>query len=83
VGDYAQPGALFRLMNAGQKEQLFSNLADAMQGVPERVIARQLVHFYEADPEYGLSLARKPGLKMEICAAWAKLSLAELIEKTA
>jgi hypothetical protein len=30
-------GTLFRLMNNSQKEQLFSNLAEAMQGVPERI----------------------------------------------
>jgi len=33
-------------MNDSQKEQVFGNLAKAMQGVPERIIARQLVHFY-------------------------------------
>ena len=25
-------------MNASQKEQLFSNIAEAMQGVPERIL---------------------------------------------
>lgn len=35
--DYKQPGALFRLMNPSQKEQLFNNLSDAMEGVPERI----------------------------------------------
>ncbi len=32
--DYTQPGNLFRLMNDSQKEQLFSNIAEGMQGVP-------------------------------------------------
>jgi catalase len=81
--DYTQPGNLFRLMNASQKDQLFSNLHDAMQGVPERILARQLVHFYKADPDYGRGVAAKLGLEMEKFAAWAKLSLPELIEKTA
>jgi catalase len=81
--DYSQPGALFRLMNASQKEQLFSNLAAAMQGVPERIIVRELVHFYKADPEYGRGAAKKLGLDMEKYAAWAKLSLQDLIKKTA
>ena len=70
-------------MSACQKEQLFSNLAEAMQGVPERIIARQLVHFYKADPEYGSGVAKKLSMDMEKYAAWAKLALAELIEKTA
>jgi len=81
--DYAQPGALFRLMNASQKEQLFSNLAEAMQGVPERILARQLVHFYKADPDYGRGVAAKLGLDMLKYVPWAKLSLPELVEKTA
>jgi len=70
-------------MNASQKEQLFSNFADAMQGVPERILARQLVHFYKANPEYGRGVAKKLGMDMEKYIPWAKLSLAELIEKTA
>jgi catalase len=80
--DFAQPGALFRLMNASQKNQLFSNLAAAMQGVPERIQVRQLVHFYKADPAYGRGVAKKLGLDMAKFAPWVKLSLKELIEKT-
>ena len=80
--DYAQPGALFRLMNASQKEQLFGNLAAAMQGVPKRIVVRQLVHLYKADPEYGRGAAAKQGIDMEKYVPWAKLTLAELAEKT-
>ena len=80
--DFIQPGALFRLMNASQKEQLISNLAAAMQGVPERILVRQLVHFYKADPDYGRGLAAKIGLDMGKFAAWAKIPLKDLFEKT-
>lgn len=80
--DFIQPGALFRLMNASQKEQLFSNLAEAMQGVPERIMIRQLVHFYKADPAYGRGVAAKLGLDMEKFTAWTKLPLRDLAEKT-
>lgn len=69
-------------MNASQKEQLFGNLAEVMQSVLERLIARQLVHFYKADPEYGSGVAKKPGMDMERFVPWASLSLAELAEKT-
>lgn len=51
--DYTQPGNLFRLMSDVQKEQLFSNIAEAMQGVPQSIIDRQLGHFDQADPAYG------------------------------
>ena len=69
-------------MNASQKEQLFGNFAEAMQGVPERIIARQLVHFYKADPDYGRGVAAKLGMDMERFVPWTSLSLAELAEKT-
>ena len=52
-------------MNASQKEQPFNNFAEAMQGVPERIIARQLVHFYKADPDDGRGVAKKLGMDME------------------
>ena len=53
-----------------------------MQGIPERIIARQLVHFYKADPEYGRGVAKKLGMDMEKYVPLTKLSLKELAEKT-
>jgi catalase len=80
--DYTQPGNLFRLMNDDQKEQLFNNIAEAMQGVPERVIVRQLVHFYKADPAYGYGVAQKLGIDMDRFISWASLPLEDLFQKT-
>jgi len=54
-----------------------------MHGVPERIQACQLVHFYKADPAYGLGVAKKLGLDMEKYISRTKLSLKELAEKTA
>ncbi|WP_319609263.1 catalase [Oceaniferula marina] len=51
--DYTQPGNLFRLMSPNQQQQLFNNIAEAMQGVPQEIIERQLAHFDRADPAYG------------------------------
>jgi catalase len=51
-----------RLMTAGQKDQLFQNIRDAMEGIPLEIIRRQLVHFYRADPEYGIGAAKRLGL---------------------
>jgi catalase len=62
---------------------LFSNFAEAMQDVPEFIVVRQLIHVYKADPEYGRGVAKKLGMDMENYVPWVKLSLAELIEKTA
>ncbi|HTU32554.1 MAG TPA: catalase [Candidatus Acidoferrum sp.] len=51
--DFSQPRALFRLFDAGQKQRLFSNVAAAMQGVPEAIVERQLALFDRVDPDYG------------------------------
>jgi catalase len=60
--DYTQPGNLFRLMSPEQKDQLFDNIKDAMEGVPIHIVKRQLVHFYRADPEYGIGVATRMSL---------------------
>jgi catalase len=62
--DYKQPGALFRLMTPEQKDQLFHNIKAAMDGVPLDIVKRQLVHFYRADPEYGIGVAARLGLSV-------------------
>ncbi|MDQ8206089.1 catalase [Coraliomargarita sp. SDUM461003] len=51
--DYSQAGDLFRLMSEDQQQQLFNNIAAAMQGVPQHIVERQLAHFDQADPAYG------------------------------
>jgi catalase len=51
--DYAQPGALYRLFDEGQRRRLAANIAASMQGVPAFIVDRQLGHFDRADPEYG------------------------------
>ena len=51
--DYTQAGNLFRLFDDGQQQRLFSNIAAAMQGVPQDIIDTQLAHFDKADPAYG------------------------------
>jgi len=56
--DYAQPGNLFRLMSPVQQQQLFSNIAAAMNGVSEEIVLRQLAHFHKADPEYAAGVAK-------------------------
>jgi catalase len=71
--DYRQPGDLFRLMTADQQMRLFSNIADAMGGVPQFIIERQLGHFDKADPAYGAGVrealaARGVRLEEEVAA---------------
>lgn len=61
--DYTQPGNLFRLFSADQKQRLFQNLAEAMAGVPEEIVLRQLGHFAKADPAYAAGVAKALGIK--------------------
>ena len=60
--DYRQPGDLFRLMTPDERGRLMDNIAEAMQGVPEHIVKRQIVHFYLADKAYGLGVAARMGL---------------------
>jgi len=50
--DYGQPRALFNLFDKSQKSRLFSNIAEAMQGVPDFIIERQIGLFQKVSPEY-------------------------------
>ncbi len=50
---YAQPRALFLLMNAEQRQALFDNTARAMAGVPEFIRQRHLEHCFACHKEYG------------------------------
>jgi catalase len=62
--DYAQPGALFRLMSPEQQTRLFGNIARHMASVPRAIQLRQLCHFFRADPAYGLGVARALGIDL-------------------
>lgn len=50
--DFTQPGNLYRLLPAGEKERLHAAIAGAMAGVPDEIVERQLGHFAKADPAY-------------------------------
>ncbi len=67
--DYSQPGALFQLFDEAQRQRLFSNIAQAMQGVPEDIVYRQLGHFQKAHPEYALGVAKALGVNIHVVKA--------------
>jgi len=50
--DYSQPRALFDLFDEGQRQRLFANYADAMAGVPNFIVERQLGHLEKVHPDY-------------------------------
>jgi catalase len=51
--DFSQPRALFNLFDDSQKQRLFSNIAAAMQGVPQEIVERQLALFEQVHLDYG------------------------------
>ena len=51
--DYTQAGDLFRLLDGDHQQRLARAIAEAMNGVPQDIIERQLAHFDRADPKYG------------------------------
>jgi catalase len=63
--DYTQPGNLFRLMKPDARQRLMDNIAAAMQGVPTEIVRRQVLHFYRADPDYGIGVATRMGLSTD------------------
>jgi len=60
--DFSQPRALFLLMNNSQKEQLFSNIKDAMAGVPRDIVDRQIALFEKVHPDYANGVKKALGI---------------------
>ncbi|MES0870363.1 catalase [Pseudovibrio sp. SCP19] len=54
---YSQPGALFRSMNAAQKEALFANTARSIGPARIEIQHRHVRNCYRADPAYGTGVA--------------------------
>lgn len=60
--DFSQPRALFLLMSNSQKEQLFSNIKDAMAGVPRDIVDRQIALFEKVHPDYASGVKKALGI---------------------
>jgi catalase len=60
--DFSQAGALFNLMSDVQKEQLFNNIAESMNGVPREIIDRQIALFDKVDPLYAQGVKKALGI---------------------
>ena len=56
--NFSQPRALFELFDEGQRNRLFQNIAEAMKGVPEQIIERQIDLFEKVHPEYGAGVRK-------------------------
>ncbi|WP_209980832.1 catalase [Azospirillum picis] len=60
--DYAQAGALFRLIGAEAQDRLMDNIAGSLIKTPLFIQERQVRHFMAADPAYGAGVAKRLGL---------------------
>lgn len=60
--DFSQVTALFNLMSPYQKEQLFSNIAAAMDTVPRNIIDRQIALFEQVHPDYASGVKKALGI---------------------
>lgn len=66
---FTQPGDLYRLLDANEKEHLVNNIVENMAGVDgpkkDEIIMRQLCHWFRADTNLGMSVAKGLGLSMD------------------
>jgi catalase len=60
--DFIQVTALFNLMSDYQKEQLFSNISEAMGGVPRDIVDRQLALFEQVHKDYAAGVKKALGI---------------------
>lgn len=66
---YTQPGNLFRLMDDYNKNNTINNIIGAMSGIEgpkrEEIINRQLCHWFRADVNLGVAIARGLGVNID------------------
>ncbi|MDD6210796.1 MAG: catalase, partial [Bacteroidales bacterium] len=59
---YTQPGDLYRLVPHEEQIRIVSNVAEAMNGVPENIRIRAIARFYQADKRCGEDIAKNLGI---------------------
>lgn len=62
---FTQPGNLFRLMSAAQRQVLFTNTAAQVGGAEQFIQERHISNCFKADPEYGKGVAKALGLNFD------------------
>ena len=60
--DFGQPRALFERFDDRERQRLYSNIADSMQGVPKDIAARQIALFRRVHPDYAEGVAAALGM---------------------
>lgn len=70
--DYTQAGNLYRLFDEGHRTRLTQRIAGALGTARREVQLRQISHFFRAEPDYGLRVARALALETGELAALAQ-----------
>jgi len=74
---YTQPGNLYRLMSADEKQELIKNIVSAMSGIEgpkkELITNRQLCHWFRADIGLGMAVAK--GLQLDLDEAMKEMAV--------
>ncbi len=60
--DYVQPGNLFRLLPADEKQRLIANIAGSLGKAPKEIQEEMVGHFHRADPDYGEGVEQALGI---------------------
>ena len=63
--EYSQTGDLYRLMSEDAKQRLADSIVGSLGAVPKDIQMKQLCHFFQADADYGMRVARGLGIKVE------------------
>lgn len=71
---YTQPGDLYRLLAEEEKQAMIHNITDSMSGISgakrEQIILRQLCHWFRADIQLGMGIAKGLGMSVESLSAF-------------
>jgi len=63
--DFTQAGNLYRMFDEGQKDRLTTRIAGVLGDAREQVQMLQLCHFFRADRDYGMRIAKKLNIDVE------------------
>ena len=66
---FTQPGNLFRILTPQEQTNAIANIVDAMSGIEgpkrEEIINRQLCHWFRADVQLGMGIAKGLGVQID------------------
>ena len=63
--DYTQAGDLYRLLAPDAQERLVQNILGSLSEARADIQMRQLCHFFRADPNYGMRIAKGLGIQID------------------